>query len=191
MRQGKRVIPRRPGALAFLPVLAAVPNVGCERVRRADGIDIVEAFFPHSMSSTVTDPTTDHRRRRQGASLTSRPGGQFGTSTPQRPRRHRQNPQREPRLAVLRSRLRQPLRQPERYPKLRRRRTDASRGNVAKIAAEQPINDRGSVTPQRLPHMVGDAEQETLALPSQLPRQDELISARPNGKLPWRRTLRW
>jgi hypothetical protein len=62
-------------------------------------------------------------------------------------------------------------------------------GDVAKIVDEQPINDRRLVTPQRLPapRMVHDAGQETPTLPAQAPRQDELILARPNGKIPsWR-----
>jgi len=56
-----------------------------------------------------------------------------------------------------------------------------ARGDVAKVADEQPIN----VTPPRLPPP--RAEQETPALPPQAPRQDELILARPEGKVPsWR-----
>jgi hypothetical protein len=62
-------------------------------------------------------------------------------------------------------------------------------GDVAKVADEQPINDRRVTPPERLPppRMVHDAEQEIPALPSQALRQDELILARPNGKAPsWR-----
>jgi hypothetical protein len=62
-----------------------------------------------------------------------------------------------------------------------------ARRDLAKVVDEQPINDRRLVTPQRLPPPVHDAEQETPTLPAQAPRQDELILARPEGKMPsWR-----
>jgi hypothetical protein len=54
--------------------------------------------------------------------------------------------------------------------------------DATKVADEQP-------RPPRLPppRIVSDAEQETRVLPAQAPRQDELILARPNGKVPsWR-----